>query len=86
MKRLRATFYYLAAWLALSLLISHLWVTKPEIFPALPMPLWDWADSHFRAGNAEEIADLEFLVIFTLSSAVMLFVGIGVYSVWRRAR
>lgn len=86
MKRLSYAVAYLTAWLAVSALISRTWVTNPEIFPDLPAALWEWADSHYRAGNAEEVGDLEFIVTFSISSAVVFFAWIGGYCIWRRKR
>ncbi|MCC4114498.1 hypothetical protein LLG90_03930 [Aromatoleum toluclasticum] len=86
MKRLSSTVAYVTSWLTVSVLISHLWVTKPEMFPSLPAALWNWADSHYHAANAEEVGDLEFLVTFTISSAVLLLAWVGIYRVWRRVR
>lgn len=86
MKRLSYAVACLTAWLAISALISRAWVTNPEIFPSLPMALWQWADSHYQAANAEEIGDLEFIVTFTISSAAVLLAWIGTYWVWRGKR
>lgn len=86
MKRLPSTLAYLTSWLAISALISHAWLTHPEIFPTVPMTLWEWADSHYHAINAEEIRDLEFLVTFTIAAAVVLLAWIGAYCMWRGKR
>lgn len=61
-----------AAWLVASVFIAHFWVTNPDSFPSLPSSFWDWADSYYHSSNAEEVADLEFIVTFLISAASLL--------------
>lgn len=76
----------ITVWLVASTVIAHLWVTNPSAFPSLPSSLWAWADAHYQTGNAEEIADLEFIVTFAVSAAsVVSGCALG-YSVWRKLR
>lgn len=59
------------AWLVLTMIASYLWLQNPDVMPALPARFWNWVDSIYRSGNAEEVADMELLVVFALS-------GVGV--------
>ena len=72
MKRALLITVAFAAWVIGSLSLAHVWMTNPEIFPTLPMPLWSWLDSIYRSRNAEEVADLAFFVVLTLSSIILL--------------
>ncbi len=75
-----------AVWLAASISIAHFWVTNADAFPSLPPWLWSWADSHYQSGNAEEVADLQFLVAFSISGVSQLLVCLLGYVIWRKIR
>lgn len=63
----------LAAGIFASLTLAHLWVTHPDRFPTLPESLWKAFDAFYGSRNGEELADLEFLVVFVASSIVVTF-------------
>lgn len=71
------------AWLTVSSLIAHLWVTNPETFPSLPRSFWTWTDSYYRSANAEEISDLEFVVAFSISAISVLIACSAGYAFFR---
>lgn len=75
-----------AGWLAASILIAHLWMTNPDTLPSLPASFWNWADSHYQSGNAEEVTDLEFIVTFSISAALLLLVCFLGYVLWHKIR
>lgn len=75
-----------AAWLVASIFIAHLWVTNPDSFPSLPSSCWDWVDSYYQSSNAEEVADLEFIVTFSISAASLLLACSLGYVLWRKLR
>lgn len=75
-----------AALLVASIFIAHLWVTNPDSFPSLPSSFWDWADSYYRSSNAEEVTDLEFIVTFSVSAALLLLACSLGYALWRKLR
>jgi hypothetical protein len=84
MTKARGIALVVAAWLVVSVFTAHLWVTYPASFPTLPKPLWEWVDSYYQSSNAEEVADLEFVVTLTLSAASWLFACPLVYLCWRK--
>lgn len=68
----------LLAWLLASLVTTTLWIRFPELFPTIPEALWRWADSIYQSANAEEVAELDFMVIFFIAATTLLIViGIG---------
>lgn len=75
-----------SAWLITSTFAAHLWVTNPDSFPSLPRSFWDWADSYYQSTNAEEVADLEFIVTFAISAASLLSACLLGYALWRKLR
>jgi hypothetical protein len=78
--------FLLVVWLLASLFITHLWIGHHEVFPSLPSAFWSWADSYYQSTNADEVADLEFIVLFSVSAASML-VGLSFfYILWRQLR
>lgn len=83
MRRFLRTAVAFAVWVIGSLSIAHTWVTNPDVFPTLPMPLWNWLDSIYRSRNAEEVTDLEFFVVLTLSSLVLLLCVAVSIIIWR---
>lgn len=83
MKRALRIAIAFAVWAIGSLSLAHTWVTNPEIFPTPPMPLWNWLDSIYRTRNAEEVADLEFFVVLTLSSIILLLCFTVLIIIWR---
>lgn len=83
MKRALRIAIAFAVWVIGSLSLAHAWVTNPGIFPTLPMPLWNWLDSIYRSRNAEEVADLEFFVVLTLSSIILLLCFTVLIIIWR---
>ena len=73
-----------AAWLVASLFIAHLGVTNPDSFPSLPPLFWDRVDSYYQSSNAEEVADIEFIVTFLISAAALLLAcSLGKF-LWRK--
>lgn len=83
MKRALLVTAAFAVWVIGSLSFAHVWVTNPERFPTLPMSVWSWLDSIYRSRNAEEVADLEFFVVLTLSSIILLVCFAALIVVWR---
>ena len=73
-----------ATWVIGSLELAHAWVTNPGIFPTLPMPLWHWLDKMYRSLNAEEVADLEFFVVLTSSSIILLSCFAALFFIWHQ--
>lgn len=58
-------------WLAASMFITHWWLGNPEQLPQLPSSVWQLLDKLYRSVNAEDVADLESLVCFSLSALVV---------------
>ena len=83
MKRALRIAIAFVVWVIGSLSLAHVWVTNPDTFPTLPMPLWNWLDSIYRSRNAEEVADLEFYVVLTLSSIFLLLCFTVLIIIWR---
>lgn len=83
MKRALLIAVAFAAWIIGSLSLAHVWITNPEIFPTLPMPLWNWLDNIYGSRNAEEVADLEFFVVLALSSIIFLLCFAALIVIWR---
>ena len=75
-----------AVWLAASISMAHFWVANPDSFPSLPLSCWDWADSYYQSRNAEEVADLEFIVTFSISAVALLLACLLGYLLWSKRR
>lgn len=69
----------LLRWLALSMYSAHWWLSNPEQLPHLPSSIWKRIDSLYQSVNAEQVADLEFLVCFGIS---VMLVGLGFFACW----
>ena len=71
MSQLRKVLGLLIAFITIPLAIAHYWVSNPENFPRVPAALWAFADSLYQSKNGEELADLEFLVIWLISLVLL---------------
>jgi ethanolamine ammonia-lyase small subunit len=61
-----------------TLLIAHLWLTRPDMFPRLPERLWLSLDRLYGVQDGEDAADLEIVVALGLSFiAVLSLTGIA---------
>jgi hypothetical protein len=58
-------------WTAGSLFLTRLWLSNPDTGLSLPASWWQWMDGIYGSRNAEEIADLEFLVGFMIALLVL---------------
>lgn len=57
--------------LASSVLLTRLWLTRPDLFPEFPKPLAEYLVHIYGAQDAEQVADLELLVGLVLSFVVV---------------
>ncbi|QCI98526.1 hypothetical protein [Agrobacterium larrymoorei] len=53
--------------LVASAFITHLWLTRPDMFPTFPPTLAEKLVSLYGAENAEQVSDLEIIIGFGFS-------------------
>lgn len=75
MKGTAKALFALVIWTAGSLFLTRLWLSKPDTSLSLPTSWWHWLDGIYGSRNAEEVADLEFLVGFVLALGVLSIAG-----------
>ncbi|MEC4717870.1 hypothetical protein RY831_01790 [Noviherbaspirillum sp. CPCC 100848] len=63
--------FIVLCWIAASMFLTHWWLGNPEQLPRLPSLVWEQVDKFYRSANAEDVADLEFLVCFSISAVVV---------------
>jgi len=69
-------------WTAGALLLTRLWLSNPNAVLSLPVSWWQWLDGIYGSRNAEEVADLEFLVGFLMALVLLAVVGaLALYAV-----
>ncbi len=85
MKRLAIRLAQFFVWLVTALVMTRLWLTHP-LAPNLPQPVWYWFDELYGSTNAEEVADMELLVLFGLSGLIVALAGWAVSCVTKRVR
>ena len=52
--------------------VTRLWFTYPDAFPRFPDAFWISLISVFGSTNGEDLANLELIVVFTMSLCVTL--------------
>lgn len=62
---------------------AKVWLTMPLLWPWLPNGLWPVLDSLFSPTSQEEIADVEFLLLWCLSFALLSVTALIVRQVAR---
>lgn len=53
--------------IAISAIITRFWLLYPDYFPSIPASFAEYLASLYGAQNAEQVADLELLIGFTIS-------------------
>lgn len=75
----------LAAWLILAtFVLTRLTLTHPDVGPRIPEPIAIWLANAYGAQNAEDIADLETLVVLAASFIIVSAITASTYLGWRR--
>lgn len=75
----------LTAWLILApLVLAHLALTHPDVGPQVPQPVATWLADAYGAQNAEDIGNLETLVVLGASFVFIALITAGSYFGWRR--
>ncbi|KRB73541.1 hypothetical protein [Noviherbaspirillum sp. Root189] len=75
MKGVAKALFALVSWATGALFLTRLWLSNPDTGLSLPAPWWQWLDGVYGSSNAEEVADLEFLIGFTIALVVLAVAG-----------
>ena len=67
-------------------LLTRLWLTKPDLFPAFPKFAAEYLVKLYGAQNAEEVANLELLLGLSLSLAIVLTSLLIMVFIWLRIK
>jgi hypothetical protein len=74
-------------WLLVSsVVLTRLWLTHPDIFPAFHKPLAEYLITLYGAQNAEEVADLEIVLGLCLSLLITSAVTSFAWFLWQRVK
>lgn len=77
--------FLLAAWLILAtLVLAHLALTHPDVGPQVPQPVAIWLADAYGAKNADDIADLETLLVLAASFVTIAVLTASVHFALRR--
>lgn len=64
-----------AIWVSIaSSFTTHLWLTRPDLFPQIPPSFAEKAVRLYGAENAEQVSDLEMLLGFAISIPLVTLV------------
>jgi hypothetical protein len=75
----------LTAWLILAtLVLAHLALTHADVGPQVPQPFAIWLADAYGAQNAEDIGNLETLIVLGASFFIIALITAGIYLGWRR--
>jgi hypothetical protein len=78
---------WFATWVFLgTLALSRWWYANPDFFPRFPDTFWLWLDQLFGAGNIDEAANLEFIVVVFFALIIVLVSTALVAVAYRYAR
>ncbi|MFC7514893.1 hypothetical protein ACFQUU_07745 [Herbaspirillum sp. GCM10030257] len=86
MKRVAKALFALVIWAAGALFLTRLWLSNPDTGLSLPASWWQWLDGIYGSSNAEEVADLEFLVGFTIALVVLAVASVLAFCALRFVR
>lgn len=70
--------------MAVSVFITRLWLAHPGLFPEFPKPIAEYFVHLYGAQNAEQVADLELLIGFSISIPFVSTITGLAWWLWRR--
>lgn len=69
-----------------TLIVTRLWLTHPDHFPRLPDTFWIQLIDVFGSADGEDLANLELIVVLTMSFFLTLILTLLIRAMERRIR